>query len=150
MSKRSNPRKKEYLKSIADFQNFSISTDEEISFNFRYYRFGEEGGESFEEWEKEQILADLNTKLKHFSEKKKKELIMDRTLELYSRYPFESNFKMPSDLSGYHIRWARLRVTGKRRLIGFFAEPGLEEKEQNTFYIVFLDKDHRFAPSRKD
>ncbi|MBP5469107.1 MAG: hypothetical protein J6Z11_07675, partial [Candidatus Riflebacteria bacterium] len=97
----------------------------------------------------EKILADLNNKLKHFSGKTCKELLLDRTLEYYPHFPDDSNFIIPQNLVGTAIKWARFRITGIRRLIGVFLNNQKDEKNKNVFYIVFLDKDHRFAPYKK-
>ena len=56
---------------------------------------------------------------------------------------------IPQNLVGTAIKWARFRITGARRLIGVFLNNQKDEKNKNVFYIVFLDKDHKFAPSTK-
>lgn len=151
MSKRANIKKSDFLKQIAENNEFINNQKDYLNFNFKYYAYGENEGESFEEWEKEQILADLNNKLKIFSEKKKKELISDGTLEIFRNYPLDSNFSCPVALSGRSISWARLRITGKRRLIGFFINDIDNDADSKTdvFFVVFLDKNHLFAPSIK-
>ena len=116
-------------------------------FNFKFFRSGEKYGEKFEEWEQEAILADLNNKLKNFSGKTKEVLLMDGTLEIYKHYPLGSRFEQPKALKSLSINWARLRITGRRRLIGFFMQEYMSEKFRNIFYIVFLDKEHKFAPN---
>ncbi|MBR4330672.1 MAG: hypothetical protein IKP71_12580, partial [Candidatus Riflebacteria bacterium] len=123
-------------------------TKDHISFSFEFFTYSTKGGESFEDWQKEQILADLNNKLKHFSGKTCNELFLDKTLEYYSQFPEDSNFTIPQNLIGTAIRWARFRITGARRLIGVFFN-NQYEKSKNVFYIVFLDKNHRFAPYKK-
>lgn len=140
---RINNRKAAFLEAVTERQKFVDNSKDYIRFNFKYYIYGDDGGESFEDWEKEQILADLNNKIRDFSAKTKKELINEKTLELFSHYPQDSKFKKPKSLQELNIIWARLRITGARRLIGFFMN--LEDKE-NTFYVVFLDKNHMFAP----
>lgn len=88
----------------------------------------------------------MNNKLKIFSGKTVRELQKDKTLEIYTEYPKGSLFICPPALQGTGITWSRLRLTGRRRLIGFF----FEEAEQpiTTFYVVFLDKNHEFAPQQ--
>ena len=66
----------------------------------------------------------------------------------YSSYPKGSRFSCPAVLSGTNAVWCRLRLTGRRRLIGFLSPD--EQKQRRTFYVVFLDKNHEFAPSAKD
>ena len=77
-------------------------------------------------------------------------------MEQYDSYPKGSRFVKPQRLSFWGIKWARLRLSGARRLIGFFLDYSkindLEEKKimKNTFYVVFLDKNHEFAPCSRD
>lgn len=76
-------------------------------------------------------------------------------VEIYSDYPSDSLFKIPDALKSADVKWVRLRLTGRRRVIGFmlnYSTPDMKasEKGKNIFYIVFLDKKHEFAPSRKN
>lgn len=142
-----NEKKERFLQAKKQLSSFFDEHDDLIKFSFKFFSFGEDGGESFEEWQKEAILADLNNKLKDFSAKKKIELINEKTLEIYECYPKGSKFKEPKSLEGVNVRWARFDITGKRRLIGFFEES--DRANSNVFYVVFLDKNHQFAPSKK-
>lgn len=145
---KTNNRKAEFIKSRTDLGDFYQECNNWIKFNYKFYIYGEGQGESFEEWQKEEILADLSNKLKEFCAKSKTELIKDELLEIYRNgYPSDSLFEKPKALKDLDVLWARLRITGKRRVIGFFDES--DEKVSNVFYVVFLDKEHRFAPSRK-
>ncbi len=143
---RVNEQKRKYLQKLNNGSDFLDKNAKKLTFSFKYFRDGEKGGESFETWEDERILADLNNKLKDFSGMDKAELILKSVLEIFSAYPTDSEFDEPEDLKDYDIKWARLRLTGKRRLIGFFFN---DVKLANVFYIVFLDEKHRFSPSHK-
>lgn len=82
MSKRTkNSRKDIALQKINDRITETKADSSLLSFNYKYFLFGEDYGESFQEWEKEKILADLNEKLKVFSAKTAVELEQDGTLE---------------------------------------------------------------------
>ena len=145
---RNNSKKTAFIANIGKQFDLIDKTKEHISFSFEFFTYSEKGGESFEDWQKEEILADLNNKLKHFSEKTCNELFLDKTLEYYSQFPKDSNFTIPQNLVGTAIKWARFRITGARRLIGVFLN-NQDENSKNVFYIVFLDKNHRFAPYKK-
>lgn len=153
MSKK-NKTKIAYLADLQEKNDFVRKLSNNIVFNLKYFQSGKEYGQSFEDWEKNEYLADLNNKLKDFSGKKKIELLQDKTLEIYSSYPKGSRFKMPESLRNRDIKWARLRITGARRLIGFFvgeeyADGSIMEDAiaiKDVFYVVFLDKNHDFAP----
>lgn len=148
MSKHSNSRKDSFLQGKKQLDSFYTEQSKWIRFNFKFYSFGEKQGESFEEWQREEILADLNNKLKDYCSKSKVELINDSILELYNKYPSDSEFDLPKVLEGIDVQWARMSITGRRRLIGFFSKNDMDV-DNNIFYIVFLDKEHRFAPSKK-
>lgn len=156
MSK-TNKTKAEYLRSIENKNEFVKKLSNNIAFNLKYFQSGTGAGQSFEEWEHDKLLADLNNKLKGFSEKKKQELLMDGTLEIYRSYPKDSRFNKPIALKDAEITWARLRLTGARRLIGFFVSQNMLNESnpedahalKDVFYIVFLDKNHDFAPYEK-
>ena len=149
MRARHNPKKQAYLQDITERNSFIETLSSRIAFNFKFFQFGDKGGQSFEEWEREEILADLNNKLKDYSSKTVLELQQDRTLEIYPEYPRGSKFEQPEILRSMNIVWCRLRITGRRRLIGFFHKASTEGN-RNVFYIVFLDKNHDFAPSSKN
>lgn len=146
MSKTNN-RKLRYIQSISDMNDFVEKNNKLLRFNLKYYRPVDNNGDSFEGWQKDQILDDLNNKLKDFSRKTKEELLRDGTLELYGGYPDNSQFEKPKDIDGEYVVWSRLRITGRRRLIGFFMKNN--SNTEDVFYVVFLDKEHVFAPSKK-
>ena len=145
---RKNSKKTEFINNFGKQFDLIEKTKDHITFSFEFFTYSEKGGESFEDWQKEEILADLNNKLKSYSGKSCKELLINKTLEYYSQFPKDSNFTIPPNLIGTAIRWARFRITGARRLIGVFLN-NQDEKNKNVFYIVFLDKNHKFAPSTK-
>ena len=138
-----NKRKENYIARIDHLDQFYASNQGLVSFSFKYFQYNDGEGQSFEEWEKDRILSDLNNKLKFFSGKTKKSLLVDQTLVIYGVFPTNTKFKEPKYLVEYPILWARLRLTGRRRLIGFFVNNGVLE---DIFYIVFLDKNHEFYP----
>ena len=155
MSHGRNNTKDLYIESLKQKSNLLEVSTNNIVFNFKYFTYSDNDGQSFEDWEKENIIADLNNKLKLFSSKTKTELLKDRTLEIYGNYPENSKFTKPKVLETAIVKWARFRITGRRRLIGFFLD---EDKSlddpllinvKNIFFVVFLDKYHLFAPSKE-
>lgn len=75
-----------------------------------------------------------------------------KVLEYYGDFPDNSDFKHPKHVPA-DAHWARFRLGNKVRLVGFViskdALKNMPEEEQekfchNTFYVVFLDKDHKF------
>ena len=121
MSKHNNRRKKRFIKERNEYGNIIKDSDNYIKFNFKYFTSGDGYGQSFEEWQKDEILADLNEKLTEVSGKTKVELMQDGTLEIFTNgYPPDSFFERPRALKPLNLRWSRIRLTGRRRLIGFF------------------------------
>lgn len=144
-AKHTNSRKTEKIKELTEWTSLIQGTHGKLSFNFKFFTYGDHSGQSFEKWQQEEILADLNNKLKDFSNKSKLELRTDRTLEIYDYIPHDTEFEIPKVFIGQPIKWARLRITGSRRLIGILL-PDEEGVQKDIFYVVFLDEDHKFAP----
>lgn len=141
-----NSRKKAGLNRIIRQSQALDKSKEHITFNFEYFTYSEKGGQSFEEWQADKILADLNNKLKDFSGSTCQELMNDNRLELFDSYPQDSRFEKPKCFIGKPMaKWARLRLTGRQRLIGVFLNDMDNEEKRNVFYVVFLDKNHDFA-----
>ena len=149
MSDRTNTRKQDRIKELVGNFNSFESRRDHILFNYQFLTSGEEYGQSFEDWDRERIILDLNNKLKVFSGKKKVDLISEGVLCIYGAFPAKSKFKYPPSLpkDNGKAQWARLSITGRRRVIGFFT-PG-SDRESDVFYVVFLDEGHEFYPSEK-
>ncbi len=97
-------------------------------------------GQSFKEWEKEKILSNLLNRLQEISRLTIEEAVHQQIIKPYDSFPPESEFKPPRHVPE-DVRWATIRIKGKERVAGYI--------EENIFYIVFLDKDHKFWISEK-
>ena len=70
----------------------------------------------------------------------------NHVLEIYKSFPVKSEFLYPKFIP-LDVDWARFRLEGDMRLIGFFVSKEACEKmsiDPNVFHIVFLDEFHRF------
>ena len=145
MCAKRNETKEKYIKTIYERNEFLYSISDKIAFNFKFFTYGADSGQSFEEWQRDDlfIVGAWDDVLEIGIE-----LLQDKTLEIYSEYPKGSKFTQPPMLTSAQIEWCRLRLTGRRRLIGFFYKVS-DVSYKNIFYIVFLDKNHDFAPSRQ-
>ena len=66
----------------------------------------------------------------------------------YKDLPQNSVFAMPKSIHcDGRMEWARLRMTGRRRVAGFFSKGN--DRESDVFYVVFPDQEHQFYPSVK-
>ncbi|NYA25790.1 hypothetical protein HZI65_07130 [Haemophilus haemolyticus] len=123
-------------------------TDNEryISFSFRYFQNTDQlPAQSLETWHTDGSTIDLLRSLAHISQRNITELQAgDKKLTLYKSFPNKqvNEFSCPSGLSEDE-NWGCLRNIGgqKARVAGFL--------KNNIFYIVFLDKEHKFYKSSK-
>ena len=152
--KKNNPRKNRFLENLPQTENLSNIMDivGKIAFSFKYFDATQKAGQDFKDWTNEQ-KDKLLEKLKEYSKKTKHEWLNSRTgsgglkvLAIYGEFPRNSDFTKPIHVPE-NVKWARFRMESAVRLVGFFVEDVLaKEKNLSTdiFYIVFLDKDHRF------
>lgn len=164
MKKYENSKQKSFLNSDL----FKVSLDDKnndltsrCKFNLSYFDNSQETGQDFNDWTEAQLVKLLN-KLKEYSKsslkywsnqkigtgKHKKDVFANYG----SQFPSNTDFKRPSYIP-HQVEWARFSLENKVRLIGFVipheyhGEIHSQTKEifdENTFYIVFLDKDHKF------
>lgn len=129
------------------------------TFNFSYFDNSQEAGQDFKDWSEEQLVKLLN-KLKEYSKKSLEEWKRTKVgsgkhryniLEEYGDFPKRTDFEHPKHIP-HQVSWARFRLEQSVRLIGFLIPEEYTNVPYNldrkTFYVVFLDKDHRFYKTR--
>lgn len=147
-----NSRKESFLDSIplASIESPDDRLACKSKFNFAYFDV-QESSQSFSDWDKDQ-LVDLLDKLKNFSREPLGYWKEEGTLVLYGGFPQKSSLKHPKHIP-HQASWGRFRLAQKVRLVGFVLPKDFAEVRHsatnslfdcNTFYIVFLDKDHKF------
>lgn len=111
-----------------------------IVFSFR--DFDRNQGQSFEEWERDDLLAKAMGKIHEICNLRKQEAFTRQIIKQYSQgeFPPVSDFIHPKHIPN-DIAWCTMHIQRKECVIGYF--------EENIFYIVFLDKDHRFWITEK-
>jgi hypothetical protein len=97
-------------------------------------------GQKFEEWEEERILSNLLTRLRQIGGFTIEEALGKQMIKVYDNFPVNSDFTHPRFVPE-GVKWSTIRIKGKERVVGYL--------EENIFYLVFLDKDHRFWISGK-
>lgn len=99
-------------------------------------------GQSFEEWEKRSLLALAIKKLQGVCSLTRLEATRQQIIKEYPQgtFPDKSDFYHPKHISK-DISWCSMHIQGKECVIGYFVN--------HIFYVVFLDKDHRFWISVK-
>jgi len=117
-----------------------------IVVSFEYFDFTQPKNkkESFELWQKENILVALNNKFVEICKLTPSEAKISQHLKVYGDFPrsSDSDFRMPSHVPD-DVEWGVIRKIGgqKHVVAGFISD--------NVFYAVFLDKEHRFWISEK-
>lgn len=144
-------------------RNFEACRKEQIQkllsltkFCFAYFDNSQEFSQSFADWEREELLLKLNEKLVEFSREpltywlRQKCTDKSTVFRIYENFSFSnSNFSEPKHVPE-NIRWAAFRLQNLPRIIGFVLPDDDESKavhaglDKNTFYVVYLDKDHKF------
>jgi hypothetical protein len=116
----SKPVKKELLFSLRDFDHTQ--------------------GQTFHDWHKSALLHILMERIKEFCKFSRLEAEQNNCLKVYGNFPVNSVFKHPTYISE-DAEWASLHIQGKERIAGHIIG--------NIFYVVFLDKEHHFWPTKK-
>ena len=152
--KKSNPKKEKFLSNLPQQDLVSSIADVKgkLSFSFKYVDGSQEAGQDFKDWNEKQ-KQELLEKLRDYSRETKTYWLNQRVgggglkiLEIYGQFPTNSDFEYPKHVPE-KVRWARFRMESAMRLVGFFVpEESAKSNELSTdvFYVVFLDKDHRF------
>ncbi len=104
--------------------------------------FDSNQGQSFELWEGENLLALAVRKLQGVCGLTRVEASRQQIIKEYPKgaFPDNSDFYHPKHIPE-DISWCTMHIQGKECVIGYF--------EDNVFYVVFLDKDHRFWITEK-
>lgn len=104
--------------------------------------FDSNQGQSYELWEGENLLALAVRKLQGVCGLTRIEATRQQIIKEYPKgaFPDKSDFYHPKHIPD-DIAWCSMHIQGKECVIGYF--------EDNVFYVVFLDKDHRFWITEK-
>lgn len=154
--KKKNARKDKFLANLPKDENISNIEDVKgkLSFNFKYFDNSQEAGQDFKDWTDKQ-KQELLEKLRDYSKESKIYWLNQRSgagglkiLSIYNNFPINSDFKYPPHVPDSNsIKWARFRMESAVRLVGFFIDDEVAKTKAlstDIFYVVFLDKDHRF------
>lgn len=99
-------------------------------------------GQSFEEWQDEKILAYTLNKFGHICALNIVEAQQQGMIKIYKDFPEKSDFELPRHILG-DVNWAVIMdIKGQKgRVAGHIID--------NVFYVVFLDKEHKFYKTSK-
>lgn len=99
--------------------------------------------QDFKDWEKEGIIVEFLDRLPYLCDLTMQEAKDREMITEYGKFPKAEGYKIPNKLKDKELRWAVLKkLTGQKiRVAGHIVD--------NVFYIVFLDKNHKFWPVGK-
>ncbi|MDI9312787.1 MAG: hypothetical protein QM535_21435 [Limnohabitans sp.] len=109
-----------------------------ILFSFRDFDIKQiPPGQNYTHWQKDQLLAYMLEKFGHICAMTITEAQQKSCLKIYDSFPQKTNFKKPQHIND-DVHWAVITNIGgqKSRVAGHIIG--------NVFYVVFLDKDHKF------
>ena len=118
-----------------DISNFKVS--------FQYIDSSQKFGSAFRDWQKEGLLSKMMETLAGYCCRPLKEQVDNSKFTIYGDFPpkdktmFEYPVHVPED-----AKWARIHITGPAIVAGHIIK--------DTFYIVFLDKTHKFWLTKKE
>ncbi len=163
MKKFNNSKKLSFLDSIpqTSLDSSSDKLTEKCKFNLAYFDNNQEAGQDFSDWSYEELVK-LFEKLKNYSKEpltywKNQKTGKYDLFAIYDSFPTNTEFTHPKNVP-HQAKWARFHLENKVRLIGFVIPDDYHDTihlkteqrfDKNTFYIVFLDKNHLFYKTQK-
>ena len=95
-------------------------------------------GQTIVEWERLGLLSTFIARTQQISNLEYQQALAQQLIKQYTKvgFPEKSEFKEPKHVTPSH--WAVIHITqnSKEVVVGYL--------ENNVFYIVFLDKEHKF------
>ena len=151
---KTNRTKNEILKSLDSLEEATFDdASDSITVSFKYFCVNQTPvGQNFSDWN-DKMRLDLLQKLAEYTKYSRKHWNNEFSNGLplladYGRFPANSDFSVPANIPNPdEVVWSRFRLMQKVRVCGFFVTPDIAKKYDlsvHTFYVVFLDKDHRF------
>lgn len=129
-------------------------------FNFSYFEV-QDCSQNFCDWTPDQLhklLEKLKAYSRHPLEYWQGQVVgRGRVLSIYDEFPKKTDFTRPRHVP-HQACWGRFRLESAVRMVGFVVPDNYAGKphpqtkvqfDRNTFYVVYLDKDHRFYKMEK-
>jgi len=113
-----------------------------INFSFSDLDISQHNKEDFQTWERDNLLLILLNRIKEITCLDIEEAKKQKIIKIYPHFPpsNKTKYKIPQYLNR-ELQWCVAHIQGKEVIAGHLIE--------NTFYIVFLDKEHHFWISNK-
>jgi len=133
-SRNENTREERKVSSIQELLTFSFKDLDETQ--------PKSSPQTIKLWEEEKILKSLVQRLRDLSKLTRDEAQKQQQIKIYDDFPVKTGFFHPKHVDN-NVAWGVIKAVGgqKATVAGYIVE--------NTFYIVFFDKDHQFWISKK-
>jgi len=166
---KNNQKKQQFLNSRPQTSLETCNIALRCKFNFSFFDSQQGVSQSFADWNAQGGICSLDSVFEKFKEYSKQPLSYWRNercgagglkiLAYYNEFPNKSDFIHSAHIP-HDVCWARFRLGNKVRLIGFVVSEKLNGTnyesqgktytyDSNTFYLVFLDKEHSFYKTEK-
>ena len=138
-AKRNERRDPAYLREQGN-RSKNIQRSRLITFSLSKHIKGE--GQSIEEWGDLGLLKALNLRMKYLGQLNIHEVKQAKYIKEYHKVSFPENSEFSEPKHVQNGTWAVMHLTdnSKEVVVGYI--------EEDVFQIVFLDKDHKFWPSK--
>lgn len=163
MSRFTSGKKDTFLSQIptSSIDNENCPLTGRSKFNFAYFD-KQPASQNFSDWNPDEVLT-LLEKLKEFSREPLTYWMNQpvgksgTVFALYGAFPSKSGMKHPKHIP-HEVQWGRFRLDWSGHLCGFIVprqrdgeiHPGKKARfDCNTFYAVFLDKNHEFYKGKE-
>jgi hypothetical protein len=158
MGRYGNSKKKSYIGSrpVTDIENSGLASRSSFCFSFLDTN---QVGQDFDDWNNSggiTLLSNVLNKIKEYTRESLSHWseCINPPLVIYGNFPDKSDFTHPKHVP-HDVLWARFRLGNKVRLVGFIVPEALHDNvvtiggnqyrlNKNVFYVVFLDKEHKF------
>jgi hypothetical protein len=116
------------------------TSTQQPSISFSWTKLDNTQGQTIADWEKEEILSKLCKRLQQIGQYSPVEALQRQYIKQYTKlnsFPENSGFNEPKHIPPPQY-WAVIHLTDNSK------EVAAGYIEDNVFYIVFLDKEHKF------
>jgi hypothetical protein len=115
---------------------------QKIIISFCFSKIDKTQGQTIEEWEQLGLLSTFIVKTQQISNMEYQQALAQQLIKQYTKvgFPENSEFIEPKHVTPTY--WAVIHITqnSKEVVVGYL-------DENNVFYIIFLDKEHKFWPT---
>lgn len=117
----------------------TIDNKDLLTFSFRHFDETQPktNTQTIDVWVEHGLIKDLFRRLQELSKLTRAEAEQQKQIKIYGEFPMRSDFKIPTYIT-HEVEWGIIKQVGGQvsGVAGYIMD--------NTFYIVFLDQNHRF------